>query len=115
GGAPPGVVAAGLVAAGGCRGGDDVAEGAAAGGERSGRLRLDEEVAERRRLHRTRDHREGGRVRGEAAQQLVAGPAADDVDHLGVAPRELRGLPYRPAVGEGEGVEDAPDEPGPAL
>ncbi len=50
---------------------------------------LDQDVAERGGLGRPGDDRQAGRVGGELAQQLVAGPAADDVHHVRVPPGQL--------------------------
>jgi hypothetical protein len=79
---------------------------------RAERARLDQRVAQRRRLDRARDHRQPARVGGELAEQFVPGAAADHVDDVRVPPGQLLDLHNRAAVRQGEAVEDAADDPG---
>ena len=72
----------GLVPLQALAGAHDRAQVVEAAGDEPERPRLDEDVADRRRLDRAGDHRAARGVRGELAQQGVLRAAADDVDDL---------------------------------
>src|SRR5205807_3203626 len=55
------------------------------------------------------DGREAAGVRGELAEQRVAGAAADEVDDVDVAAGQRLSTAEGAAVGEGEAVQDAAD------
>src|SRR6188768_404429 len=57
-----------------------------------GRAGLHEDVAERGRLDRTGQHGQPAGVRGELAEQLVAGATTDDVHRVDVPAGQLLGL-----------------------
>lgn len=73
------------------------------------RPRLDEDVAQCRRLHRSGEHGQAGAVGGALAEQLVERAAADEVDRARVDAAQSRG--DRHDVGEGlrERLDDAAD------
>ena len=56
------------------------------------------------------DDRPPAGIGGELAEQGVAGAAADDVHGVCPMPGQLPDLSQRPAVGQREAVEDAPDD-----
>ena len=64
------------------------------------RARLNQDVADRRRLDRPGHHGQPAGVGGELAQQLVPGAAADQVHGVGVPARQLLNVQQGPPVRE---------------